>query len=91
MWVAVERSRWHRARLGPLDVDHLSDDELLQQLPVMSKTDLMTRFDEIVTDTRLNRQMCEDHLEAMPPDPYLLGEYNLVASGGSSGQRGVFV
>ena len=91
MRVAVERSRWHRERLGPLDVDHLGDDELLHQLPVMTKADLMANFGEIVTDTRLSRQMCEDHLDKTSTNPYLLGEYNVVASGGSSGQRGVFV
>lgn len=89
--VAVERSRWHGTRLEPLRVDHLSDDELLQQLPVMTKTDLMASFDEIVTDTQLNRRMCENHLEGVPSDPYLLGQYNVVASSGSSGRRGVFV
>lgn len=89
--VAVERSRWHRTRLEPLRVDDLRDAELLQQLPVMTKSDLIANFDEIVTDNRLNRRLCENHLDGTPSDRYLLGEYNVVASSGSSGQRGVFV
>ena len=60
----------------------------LERLPVMTKADLMDNFDDIVTDARLSRDLCEDHLERA--DEYLLDEFHVVASGGSSGQRGVF-
>ena len=56
----------------------------------MTKTDLMDNFDAIVTDPRLSRQLCEDHLDQRPGE-HLLGEFQVVASGGSSGLRGVFV
>src|SRR4051794_38547853 len=56
----------------------------------MTKTDLMDNFDAIVTDPRLSRRQCEDHL-ARSPGQDLLGEFQVVASGGSSGARGVFV
>ena len=86
---AVERSPWHRGRLGGLDIASLSESDVAA-LPVMTKTDLMDNFDAIVTDPGLSRQLCEDHLEQNPGD-HLLGEFQVVASGGSSGLRGVFV
>ena len=84
----VERSPWHRGRLGGLDIASLSEGDIVD-LPVMTKTDLMDNFDAIVTDPRLSRQLCEDHLDQNPGD-HLLGEFQVVASGGSSGLRGVF-
>ena len=51
----------------------------------------MDHFDEIVTDPRLTRSMVEAHLDNPPANTYLLDTYHVVASGGSSGQRGVFV
>ena len=86
---AVERSSWHRRRLEGIDVGSLSDRDIVD-LPVMTKTDLMDNFDSIVTDPRLSRQLCEDHLAQSPGD-HLFGEFQVVASGGSSGLRGVFV
>ena len=85
----VERSPWYRERLQGVDIDALSDTDIAK-LPVMTKTDLMDNFDAIVTDGRLNRRLCEDHLDRSPGD-HLLGEFQVVASGGSSGQRGVYV
>ena len=86
---AAKRSRWHRERLAGVDIDALSDTDI-GDLPVMTKTDLMDNFDAIVTDERLSRQLCEDHLDRSPGN-HLLGEFQVVASGGSSGQRGVYV
>ena len=86
---AVERSPWHRGRIGRLDIASLSDGDIAA-LPVMTKTDLMDNFDAIVTDPRLSRQLCEDHLDQNPGD-HLLDEFQIVASGSSSGLRGVFV
>ena len=89
--LAVERSPWHRKRLGAIDLSRLSEADI-ESLPVMTKTDLMENFDDVVTDRRVTRELCERHLDAAATDDkYLLGEYHVVASGGSSGQRGVFV
>jgi len=87
---AIKRSPWHRERLGDLDVAGLRAADL-ESLPVMTKRDLMENFDDIVTDGRIDRATCERHLDALAGDTYLLDEFHVVASGGSSGQRGVFV
>ncbi len=57
----------------------------------MTKADLMDNWDEIVTDPRLNLERVTASLEHLEKDEYLLGEYHVVASGGSSGRRGGFV
>jgi phenylacetate-CoA ligase len=88
--LAVERSPWHRERLAGIDLGGVSEADI-ESLPVMTKTDLMLNFDDIVTDRRVTRALCERHLAEATGDAYLLGEYHVVASGGSSGQRGVFV
>ena len=49
---AREHSAWHRARLSTVDVDAIDEDHL-RALPVMTKSDLMAHFDEIVTDRRV--------------------------------------
>ena len=63
----------------------------LSSLPVMTKSDLMDNFDDIVTDRRLTLDLCERHIDALAGDACLFDEFHVVASGGSSGRRGVFV
>ncbi len=87
---AVAQSAWHRKRLSHIDVRGLTARDL-GDLPTMTKTDLMENFDDIVTDRRLSREICERHVDALTSDTYLLDEFHVIASGGSSGQRGVFV
>ena len=79
--VAVQRSPWHRKRLADVDIDHFSDGDL-GRLPVMTKSDLMDNFDDILTDRRLSRTLCEHHLDGLAGGAYLLGEHHAVASVG---------
>src|SRR5262245_7033327 len=88
--VARAHSSWHRARLSTVDVDAIDEDRL-RELPVMTKDDLMAHFDEIVTDRRVTLDLVNAHLAALTSDAYLLDEFHALASGGSSGVRGVFV
>lgn len=87
--VALDRSPWHRQRLQGVDPEEL-DESSLAALPVMTKADLMSSFDDIVTDRRLSLRLAEAQL-ADDASGYLLGRYRAVSSGGSSGHRGVFV
>jgi phenylacetate-CoA ligase len=86
---SVDKSPWHRQRLSGLDVARVSESDMAC-LPVMTKNDLMGNFDEIVTDRHVTRELCERYLDE-PTGDYLLDQYRVVASGGSSGRRGVFV
>jgi phenylacetate-CoA ligase len=88
--IAVERSSWHRARLGDVNLATL-DEHTLRELPVMSKQNLMGSFDEIVTDPGVRLAATNAHVASLDGDAYFRGELHAVASGGSSGVRGVFV
>jgi phenylacetate-coenzyme A ligase PaaK-like adenylate-forming protein len=89
---AIARSPWHHERLAGLEPEAASL-SCLAELPVMTKDDLMGNFDRIVTDPELRLAAVESYLDQLAPgrDRYLLGQYTAVASGGSSGRRGVFV
>src|SRR5262249_19457270 len=87
---AKARSAWHHRRLATVDVERLREADI-RTLPVMAKDDLMEHFEEIVTDRRLTRDVVEAHLNGLTRDAYLLDEYHVCASGGSSGRRGIFV
>jgi phenylacetate-coenzyme A ligase PaaK-like adenylate-forming protein len=88
---AMENSPFHRRRLPgiePADID-LPD---LRRLPVMTKAEMMASLDDVFTDRRLNRGLVEEALAATTNEPVpILGRYTALASGGVSGQRGVFV
>jgi len=87
---AADSSPWHARRLEGIDPGAFEVEDLAG-LPVMTKTELMAGFDDIVTDRRLSKALAERHLASVDSDAYVLGAYHVVASGGSSGQRGVFV
>jgi phenylacetate-CoA ligase len=88
--IAVDRSPWHRERLAGVDPERL-DEISLRELPPMTKTDLMENFDRIVADDRLSLQLVNDHLQTVTTGSYLLDRYTTVTSGGSTGERAVFV
>ncbi|HEY1005120.1 MAG TPA: hypothetical protein VGD83_36350, partial [Streptosporangiaceae bacterium] len=88
---AIADSPFHTGRLRGVDPDRfeLAD---LGRLPVMTKADMMENFDAAITDRRLTRDLVERHLARSVTDPsLLLGDYVVLVSGGSSGQRGLFV
>ncbi len=87
---AVDRSPWHRERLQKLDIDRLTP-AALDDIPPMTKGDLMKHWDAIVTDPRCTLAAAEAHLSALVADAYFLEDLHVIASGGSSGKRGVFV
>jgi phenylacetate-coenzyme A ligase PaaK-like adenylate-forming protein len=89
---AKAQSPWHAERLATVDVDAVTGADLAA-IPTMTKTDVMEHWDEIVTDGRLTLELAEAHLERVASEgpAYLLGEYQVVTTGGSSGRRGVFV
>lgn len=88
---AAEHSAFHARRLRGLDPARFELGDLAR-LPVMTKGQMMAEFDDVVTDRRLSRRLAERHLAASSHEPsLLLDEYVCLASGGSSGLRGIFV
>jgi len=88
--VAKASSPWHRERLAGVDPDRFEEADLAG-LPPMTKDDLMVNWDQVVTDRRLGLDLVDGHLAGLESDRYLLEEFHAVASGGSSGRRGIFV
>lgn len=89
---AREHSPWHRKRLASIDPGRISGDDLTA-IPPMTKAELMTHWDEIVCDRRLSLAMADDHIERVARDgpAYLLDDYHALATGGTTGHRGVVV
>jgi phenylacetate-CoA ligase len=84
---AVHASSFYRERIGEL----VARDAPLETFPVMDKSIVMAEFDRIVTDPRLSRAMVEQHVSSDRAGLLLLDEYRVFATGGWSGQRGLFV
>jgi phenylacetate-CoA ligase len=85
---AAAGSPFYRERfagLGPADPVELG------QLPTVDKATVMDRFDDLVTDRRLTLAAVEAHLDGLAGDQLLGGRYRAMATGGSTGRKGVFV
>jgi phenylacetate-CoA ligase len=88
---AAKHSPFHRARLGGL-IPHEAEIADLAGLPVMTKAEMMASFDDVVTDRGVSLGLVEAALGETQAEPVpFLGQYVAHATGGSSGQRGVFV
>jgi phenylacetate-coenzyme A ligase PaaK-like adenylate-forming protein len=88
---AVAHSPFHRQRLAGADVAGI-EPAGLASLPVMTKADMMAAIDDVFTDRRLTLGAVEQALAATGDQPVpVLGRYMALATGGSTGQRGVFV
>jgi phenylacetate-coenzyme A ligase PaaK-like adenylate-forming protein len=90
---AKTHSIWYRDKLAHINVDRFTE-ENIPELPVMDKTALMDNWDKVVTRPELNILLAEQHLERIRENSenlFLLNRYHVIASGGSSGRRGVFV
>jgi phenylacetate-coenzyme A ligase PaaK-like adenylate-forming protein len=88
---AVAHSPFHRQRLAGTNVASI-EPAGLTSLPVMTKTDMMAGIDDVFTDRRLTLGAVEQALAATGSEPVpVLGRYMALATGGSTGQRGVFV
>jgi phenylacetate-coenzyme A ligase PaaK-like adenylate-forming protein len=63
----------------------------LEDIPVLTKPELMDRFDDLVTDPRLRLDDLLRHLQQIEDDALYLGEHRVMTSSGSSGRKAVFV
>jgi len=87
---AIAKSPYHARRLRGIDPARFELDDL-PSLPVMTKPDMMANYDDVPTDRRLTAGAVAAHLTKAGPEAELfLDEYLLIASGGSSGVRGMF-
>ena len=85
---AVDRSGIYRERFAGMDTSGPID---LAALPPVRKDELMERFDDWVCDPSLRREAVERHLAAVEGDALYLDRYRVMATGGTTGRRGLFV
>lgn len=63
----------------------------LQDLPVLTKAQLMENFDELVTDRAVRLHDLETHLAHPETDLLFLERYRVCVTGGTTGRRGIFL
>ena len=63
----------------------------LDELPVLTKSELMASFDRLVTDPRLRLVELEAHVAGLARDEYYRGEYRVMATSGTTGERALIV
>jgi phenylacetate-coenzyme A ligase PaaK-like adenylate-forming protein len=85
---ATADSPFYRERDAGLDP---GDPVELRRLPAVDKATVMERFDDLVCDRRLTLAAVEAHLDGLTRDELLDGRYRAMATGGSTGRKGVFV
>ena len=89
---AVSSSPFYRERLGAFVAEGDEGERVdLSSLPTLDKETLMSEWDRVVTDPRLRLAEVEAHLDGLSHDEYLQGRYRVMATGGTTGRRGVFV
>jgi phenylacetate-coenzyme A ligase PaaK-like adenylate-forming protein len=90
---ALDRLRRHASARSPFYRDHHRGLEgaPLDQLPVLTKDHLVERFDDLVTDRRINRAGVEAFVASGAVGDRYLGRYRVAVSSGSSGRPGLFV
>lgn len=63
-----------------------------QDFPVLTKSDLMTNFDRIVTDRRITKSAVSDFLQrSKDPRELFLNDFYVIHTSGTSGEVGMFV
>ena len=87
---AAASSPFYRERYAGLGLGPSGPVEL-DRLPIVDKATVMDRFDDLVTDRRLTLAAVEAHLDGLSRDELLLGRYRAMATGGSTGRKGVFL
>lgn len=82
--VAIERSPFHADRLRGVDVDRFTEADL-PSLPIMTKAMMMDDFDRVITDAALNLAVVNEHVDRLDSDDYLLDQFRVIATSGSTG------
>jgi putative adenylate-forming enzyme len=63
----------------------------LSELPVLTKTELMSNFNDLVTDRDVHLVDVQAHLEQLEGDDLFRGKYRVTRTAGSTGKPGIFL
>lgn len=85
---AINHSRFYRELYSGIAEPATAE---LGRLPIVSKQDLMERFEDWATDDHLRLTDVQDHLASFRgPDGYYSRRYRVITTGGSSGRKAAF-
>ncbi len=89
----VERLRHHAYAYSPFYRKFHAgmEGKPLRELPVLTKSELMHSFDELVTDPAIHLADVRAHFEKLEGDALFLGKYRAVRTSGSTGNPGIFL
>lgn len=92
--LAKEKTVFYGDALKSVDTQTF-DLEDLQSIPPTNKTERMDRWDDFLASPGLSYEIAENHLERLRKgeieNPFYNDEYLFIATGGSSGKRGLFL
>jgi phenylacetate-CoA ligase len=92
--IAKQNTSWYKESLKNVDPNEFKLEEL-GDLPVLSKDDVTNNWNDVVAVPGLRKEIAEDHLEMLREgkidNPYFDDRYLFIATGGSSGKRGLFI
>jgi phenylacetate-CoA ligase len=63
----------------------------LHELPVLTKGELMSNFDELVSDRKVRLAEVREHLESLNGGALFRGRYRVARTAGSTGNPGIFL
>jgi phenylacetate-CoA ligase len=68
-----------------------SESKPLNELPVLTKSELMSSFDELVTDRAVHLASVRTHFDALKGDELFLKKYRVTRTSGSTGHPSLFL
>jgi hypothetical protein len=78
---AADRSPFWKERLAGLDLANFTEADL-PSLPILSKAEMMSEFDRLVTIPGLTRARVKQHLDELTGDGYIDDEYRAIVTSG---------
>ena len=78
---AADRSPFWKERLAGLDLANFTEADL-PSLPILSKAEMMSEFDRLVTVPGLTRARVKQHLDELTGDGYIDDEYRAIVTSG---------
>ena len=90
LYYCKEHSPWYSRHLQSLPIETITSDDL-SLLPILTKKELISNWNEIVTDPKLKLENVVSYLEKKTSLNSAFDNYHFWYTGGTSGQKGVIV
>jgi phenylacetate-CoA ligase len=87
---AAEHSPFWRERLAGHDLANFTEADL-PSLPILTKAEMITDFDRILTVPGLTRARVKEHIDSLDGDRYIDDEYRAIVSSGYAGTEAYHV